>query len=277
VKLVVALFLVFAACSSHADLAVICTDASAKTPIACTQLKYDSPKPTDLVRRGSNWDNFTLVPFASLASTDLVDVCKDPIPAGTPTTLPYVAATDPCKNFGSVAASKLGDVLPSLRVTWTQDLKNTDGTALADLAGFRLVYGTDPTALNQTIEVKNPAARELVLTNLAYGTKYYVALKAFTAGGRESDKSNTDFGTTPAKPSAPTNPVPPVLKVTELTAYDLVKSNDKLAVAAIGTVPASTKCNSAVTAMGLFGVPRSSVTLAKGVTTRPQVVLAKCA
>jgi hypothetical protein len=70
-------------------------------------------------------------------------------------------------------------------LTWTAPTANTDGSTLADLAGFRVVYGRSQTALNQTAEIRNPGVNTYVVENLASGT-WYFAVAAFTGSGAES-------------------------------------------------------------------------------------------
>jgi hypothetical protein len=80
-------------------------------------------------------------------------------------------------------------------------------------------------------------------------------------------------------------PVPPVvsaapatstLSVIAVTAYDLPKANDSITLKAVGSVPIGTKCNAAMSALGMFIVPRKAVTLTPGLKTLPQAVFAKC-
>jgi hypothetical protein len=259
---------------AHADLAVICTagGAAGKSPATCTALKYDIPKATDLVRKGTSWADFVLTPFGDLKPTDTLDVCASNLPAPTTSPVPYTTA-DPCQSFAQVLASTMATT-PSLPLRWERPTTNANGTPLLNLLGFRLVYGTTADALNQTVEIKDPNQLSYTLTGLAYGSTYFVAVKAFDATG-ESDKSNTVSKTMPSKPEVPTKPNAPVLSIVETQAYNLVQSEDLLTLVAIGTVPLTTACNAKVTAMGLYAVPRAKVTLASG-AVRPKVVLAKC-
>lgn len=75
-------------------------------------------------------------------------------------------------------------------LSWTPPTQNTDGTALTNLAGYRIHYGTSPTVLTQAIQIANPGASGYTVTNLAPGT-YYFAVRAYTSGGAESATSNT--------------------------------------------------------------------------------------
>lgn len=74
-------------------------------------------------------------------------------------------------------------------VNWTPPTSNTDGSALTNLAGYRVSYGTSPTALVSTVQVANPGLSSYTVSNLEPGT-YYFAVRAYTSGGTESANSN---------------------------------------------------------------------------------------
>ncbi len=77
----------------------------------------------------------------------------------------------------------------SATLTWTPPTRNADGSTLSNLAGYRIVYGTSPTSLNRTMEVRNPGISTYVVENLSPAT-YYFAVRAFTSTGTESANSN---------------------------------------------------------------------------------------
>lgn len=74
-------------------------------------------------------------------------------------------------------------------LSWTPPTQNSDGTALTNLAGYRIHYGTSATAMTQTIQVANAGASAYTVSNLAPGT-YYFAVRAYTSAGTESINSN---------------------------------------------------------------------------------------
>ncbi|HWK72868.1 MAG TPA: putative Ig domain-containing protein [Povalibacter sp.] len=74
-------------------------------------------------------------------------------------------------------------------VSWTPPTRNTDGSTLTNLAGYRIYYGTSASALNKTVELKNPGLSSYMIENLSSGT-YYFGVKAFNASGAESTLSN---------------------------------------------------------------------------------------
>lgn len=76
----------------------------------------------------------------------------------------------------------------SATLSWTPPTENTDGTALTNLAGYRILYGSSASALSTTVQVANAGLTTYVI-DLAPGT-YYFAVKAYTASGAESSASN---------------------------------------------------------------------------------------
>lgn len=74
-------------------------------------------------------------------------------------------------------------------LSWSAPTSNTDGTALTNLAGYRIAYGTSANALTQTIQVSNPSVTNYSIDNLSPGT-YYFSVRAYTSNGTESANSN---------------------------------------------------------------------------------------
>lgn len=87
----------------------------------------------------------------------------------------------------SIAVTQVGN--GSATLSWTPPTRNSDGSTLRNLAGYRIVYGTSSNALNRTIEVRNPGVSRYVVENLSPAT-YYFAVRAVTSSGRESPNSN---------------------------------------------------------------------------------------
>jgi Putative Ig domain len=78
----------------------------------------------------------------------------------------------------------------SATLSWTPPTRNTDGSTLTNLAGYRIAYGTSPGALTRTVQVANPGVSRYVVENLAAGT-WYFAVRAYSNGGSESTPSST--------------------------------------------------------------------------------------
>ena len=74
-------------------------------------------------------------------------------------------------------------------LSWTAPTENTDGTSLANLAGYRIRYGTSASALTNTIVIDNASVTTFVVEDLAPAT-WYFAVTAVTSVGVESAYSN---------------------------------------------------------------------------------------
>lgn len=74
-------------------------------------------------------------------------------------------------------------------VSWMPPTQNTDGTALTNLAGYKVLYGTNSQNLSQTATISNPSLSTYVVESLAVGT-WYFAIQAYTAAGAHSEPSS---------------------------------------------------------------------------------------
>lgn len=106
----------------------------------------------------------------------VVDGCGSGSGSTTTTTPGAQAPTPGAQGVGSVTLS------------WQAPLTNTDGTALTDLAGFDIHYGTDSSSLINRIRISTVGIETYVVDNLPAGT-YYFTVSAYTTAGRESSPS----------------------------------------------------------------------------------------
>ncbi len=74
----------------------------------------------------------------------------------------------------------------SATLSWLKPTRNTDGTALQDLAGFVVKYGNSPTALTQRVSVADPGLTRYTVPSLGKGTWYFTVV-SYTVTGLESD------------------------------------------------------------------------------------------
>jgi hypothetical protein len=74
-------------------------------------------------------------------------------------------------------------------LSWAAPDQNTDGSALTNLAGYRIYYGTSAAALNQVIDIATVGMTTYVVDDLTSGT-YYFSIRAYNAAGVESELSN---------------------------------------------------------------------------------------
>ena len=141
------------------------------TGATCTNFGYVAPDATS-----TTWQNINLPPgivyrykvraFAPVTGP-FSDVLTVTVPNGTP----------PPQANGSAT------------VEWEAPTANTDGSALTNLAGFRIIYGTSADALASAVDVPNAALRTFVVDKLTPGT-WYFAVRAYASNGTESAASN---------------------------------------------------------------------------------------
>jgi len=77
----------------------------------------------------------------------------------------------------------------SATLSWNTPTQNTDGSPLTNLAGYRIYYGTDATALAYSATIDSTTTTSYVVSGLGAGT-WYFAIKAVSTTGTESDPSN---------------------------------------------------------------------------------------
>jgi hypothetical protein len=80
----------------------------------------------------------------------------------------------------------------SATVSWSPPTTFVDGTPIRNLAGYRVVYGTSPSALSSTVAIPSPVITSTTIEALTPGT-WYFAVKAYTTAGVESDLSTVVF------------------------------------------------------------------------------------
>ncbi len=84
----------------------------------------------------------------------------------------------------------------SATLSWTAPTQNTDGSALTDLAGYKLYWRNDSGAYANSITISNPSVTTYIVENLAAGTYEFVAT-AFNSQNAESDYSASATITVP--------------------------------------------------------------------------------
>lgn len=69
----------------------------------------------------------------------------------------------------------------SAQLRWTAPAARSDGSPLADLAGYRVYYGIAPDALSCRIEIGDPQAVEWTVTGLSPGTWHFAVVSIDSA------------------------------------------------------------------------------------------------
>lgn len=98
-----------------------------------------------------------------------------------------------CGAPGSDSSSSGVSVVPqgngSALVSWTPPTQNTDGSALTNLAGYRIYYGISSGSYSEAVTVNGPGITSLLVENLGVADWYFV-MTAYNASGIESAASN---------------------------------------------------------------------------------------
>ena len=163
-----------------------------------------SPAPSVVVG-----DAYRFAPQASDADGDSLEFSVQNLPswAGFSTTTGTISGTPGNGDVGthagivlSVSDGQQSASMPSFGIdvtqvgvasttlSWTAPTMNSDGTALTDLAGYTLYYGTSSRNYTNEIRIDNPGMTTYVVDGLAPNT-YFFAAKAFNSSGVESDFS----------------------------------------------------------------------------------------
>jgi hypothetical protein len=78
----------------------------------------------------------------------------------------------------------------SATLSWTAPTKNTNGSTLTDLAGYRVHYGTAAGSYTQSVQIPNKSMTSVVIEGLA-PARWYFAVKAYNSSGVESTFSGS--------------------------------------------------------------------------------------
>ncbi len=79
--------------------------------------------------------------------------------------------------------------LGSVTLSWNAPTQNEDGSALVDLAGYEIHYGTETGRYDKTIRISSPGVTTYVVENLVPNT-YFFAATSFNSSGVSSSYSS---------------------------------------------------------------------------------------
>jgi hypothetical protein len=77
----------------------------------------------------------------------------------------------------------------SATLSWNPPTTNTDGSALTNLAGYKIYWGTTQGSYPNSVAINSPGISSYVLTNLVAGT-YFFVMTSLSSAGEESAYSN---------------------------------------------------------------------------------------
>ncbi len=78
--------------------------------------------------------------------------------------------------------------LGSATLSWNPPTQNSDGSALNDLAGYKIYYGRDADSLGRTVVINNPGLTRYVIENLS-ADQWYFTMTSVNSDGVESGRS----------------------------------------------------------------------------------------
>ncbi len=90
---------------------------------------------------------------------------------------------------GNAALPVSSSASSSVTISWAPPDTNANGSALTDLAGYRIYYGTDSTALQKRIDIPTSGLTDYVIQDLDPHTTYYFAMSTLNSAGVESAHS----------------------------------------------------------------------------------------
>jgi hypothetical protein len=123
------------------------------------------------------------------------DSSESAAPVATVSSNTATAATTPASTGASVGTvTKVTTPIKTVNgvatLDWMPPTENNDGSALTNLAGYTVYYGTDRNDLSQSVKVSNPGLASYTVTGLTSGT-WYFAVTSYSADGVESSRTTT--------------------------------------------------------------------------------------
>jgi len=78
----------------------------------------------------------------------------------------------------------------SVTLSWRAPTKNTDGSTLTNLAGFRVHYGTAPDTYTESVQLPDEEMTSVVIEDLP-PARWYFVVSAYNSAGLESNFSSS--------------------------------------------------------------------------------------
>jgi len=95
----------------------------------------------------------------------------------------------------AVMKSSSSAVTPgAVTLSWLPPTSNVDGSTLTNLAGYQIRYGRSQTNMSQSLKISNPGIARYMVEGLSPG-QWFLAVRAYTSGGIESDLSQIVLAT----------------------------------------------------------------------------------
>jgi len=205
------------AVGSYANITISVSDGQTSASLPAFAITVTAPPnqpptisgtPATLVQAGQSY-SFTPTAAGSAGATLSFSIQNKPSWANFSIATGQLSGTPASANVGtyaniiiSVSDGTTSASLPPFAITvasapatanvnlaWDAPTLNTDGSALTDLQGYVISYGTSAANLNQTVTVASASATSFTVQNLAAGT-WYFAIAAYAGDGTTSVLSN---------------------------------------------------------------------------------------
>lgn len=158
----------------------------AQYSFAPTASDSDGRVMTFSIKNAPSWATFNTATGQLSGSPTSTDVG---VTSGIVITVADGSATASLTPFSITVSGSTAPGAGSATLSWVAPTKNTDGSPLMNLGGYNIYYGTDASALTQTIQVTNASALGYVVSGLATGTTWYFTVTSYTTAGEESPRS----------------------------------------------------------------------------------------
>lgn len=123
------------------------------------------------------------------SGTESWSIDQVPLAVGSNTITVTVTDGAGATHSDSIVINRESEGTGSTTLSWEAPTERTDGTALTDLAGFRIHYGRMSGVYDYQIDLNTPGLLTYVIEDLVPG-EWYFAVTAYDANGLESDFSN---------------------------------------------------------------------------------------
>jgi hypothetical protein len=92
-------------------------------------------------------------------------------------------------SLGPFAVNVVGTATGSIMLNWLPPTERSDDSALTNLAGYKIYWGTEEGDYPNTVTISTPGVTSYMIEQLSRGT-YYLVMTAFDAAGVESGRSS---------------------------------------------------------------------------------------
>ena len=168
-------------CGGSTQSAGTATDASSVVALTPPESTGTSPS----TGTGSTPIASTPVVSTPVASAPLAST---PVTSTSSSSSSSSGATSGSGSSGAAASPTTDNVT----LSWSAPTQNTNGSALTNLAGYIIYYGTSASAMTQTIDIKTVGMLTYVVGDLSAGS-WYFQIVAVNAAGAESSPSATVY------------------------------------------------------------------------------------